>query len=83
MEPVARKSIFLAEEVLPESLQETLNQIASKAADRKDEVVEALSDEQPTKSRLVESEYVACTWWEGCYYCQDEDKNWHRIKCFA
>ncbi len=83
MEPVARKSIFLAEEVLPESLQETLNQIASKAADRKDEVVEVLSDEQPAKSRLVESEYVVCTWWEGCYYCQDEDKNWHRVKCFA
>ncbi|MBD2092971.1 hypothetical protein H6F67_24290 [Microcoleus sp. FACHB-1515] len=78
---MARK-IYLSDETLPESLQETLSQVAAQGSDRKDEVVEALSDEQPAKSRFVDSEYVACTWWEGCYYCQDDDKTWHRVKCF-
>lgn len=77
------RKIYLSDEALPESLQETLNQIAAKASDRKEEVVEVLSGEQPAKSRFVDSEYVACTWWEGCYYCQDDDHNWHRVKCFA
>lgn len=65
-----------------ESLQTMLNEVASQLADRKDEVVNLLSDEQPSKSRLVDLAYVQCTWWEGCYYCQDDQRQWHRVKCF-
>jgi hypothetical protein len=73
---------YLSEDVLPESLQKTLSEIAAKASDRKDELMDVLSSEQPTKSRQVEEAYNACIWWEGCYYCQDEQKSWHRVKCF-
>lgn len=78
-----RKAYTLNDESLPDDLIQTLNQIAAKANDRKDEVVNVLSNEQPSKSRWVEEVYVSCTWWEGCYYCQDEQNNWHRVKCFA
>jgi hypothetical protein len=64
------------------ALQEQLNRVAVQLADRKEEVVELLSDEQPSKSRLVEMSYVQCAWWEGCYYCQDENQQWHQVKCF-
>lgn len=64
------------------SLQKKLNEIASSLGDRKDEVVDLLSSEQPAKSRQVEMVYTHCTWWEGCYYCQDDSGQWHRVKCF-
>lgn len=69
------------------TLSEFLSQILDQAAamqptDRKDEIVELLSNEQPTKSRLVDQAYNQCTWWEGCYYCQDETQQWHQVKCF-
>lgn len=77
------KKYLISEDVLPEELQNTLTEIAAKATDRKDEIVDMLSDEQPTKSRLVEMNYKTCMWWEGCYYCQDDNNQWHRVKCFA
>jgi asparagine synthetase B (glutamine-hydrolysing) len=73
---------MIASNYVSESLQETLNSIALRQDDRKDEVVDMLSDEQPSKSRFVEMSYLQCTWWEGCYYCQDEAKRWYRVKCF-
>ncbi len=75
--------MIVANDILPESLQKLLNEaVTNQSTDRKEEVVELLSDEQPSKSRLVDMAYVQCTWWEGCYYCQDENKQWHRVKCF-
>lgn len=64
------------------ALQKTLDEVAGRISDRKDEIVDLLSNEQPAKSRQVDLSYTRCTWWEGCYYCQDELKQWHRIKCF-
>lgn len=64
------------------SLQKILNEVAAKLTDRKDEVVNLLSNEQPSKSRQVELTYTRCMWWEGCYYCQDENQQWYRVKCF-
>lgn len=64
------------------ALQKTLDEVAGRMSDRKDEIVDLLSGEQPTKSRQVDRLYVRCTWWEGCYYCQDEASQWHRVKCF-
>lgn len=73
----------LLDEVKSTELQAQLNRIAAKASDRKDELVDLLNNEQPTKSRLVDSAYLQCTWWEGCYYCQDQDLKWYRVKCFT
>lgn len=63
-------------------LQKTLDEVAAKLPDRKGEVVDMLGGEQPAKSRQVDLAYVRCMWWEGCYYCQDEQQRWHRVKCF-
>jgi hypothetical protein len=67
---------------VPVALQQTLDEISPKLADRKNEVIDLLCGEQPTKSREVELTYTHCTWWEGCYYCRDEAGQWNRIKCF-
>lgn len=67
---------------VPSALQKTLDEVAGRLSDRKDEIVDLLSNEQPAKSRQVDLSYTRCTWWEGCYYCQDESKQWHQIKCF-
>jgi len=64
------------------ALQKTLDLAAVKTNDRKQEVVALLSNEQPRKSRVVEQSYRQCIWWEGCYYCQDDQQNWHRVQCF-
>lgn len=69
-------------DLIAESLQKTLNELAAQLKDRKSEVVDLLSDEQPAKSRFVDLSYTQCMWWEGCYYCQDEFQQWHRVKCF-
>jgi hypothetical protein len=74
--------IEISPNAVPEDLQQTLNEVAGAMADRKNEIVDLLCSEQPTKSRQVDMSYVRCTWWEGCYYCQDEAKQWHRVKCF-
>lgn len=71
-----------SENAISEVLQTKLDEISEQLADRKDEIVELLSDEQPSKSRMVDVSYTQCTWWEGCYYCRDESKQWHRVKCF-
>ncbi|MGG6294717.1 hypothetical protein ACQ4M4_09850 [Leptolyngbya sp. AN02str] len=67
--------------VSPE-LQETLDKIAGLTGDRKDEFIDLLNSEHPSISRRVEDAYSRCIWWEGCYYCQDENRKWQRVKCF-
>jgi hypothetical protein len=77
--------VFKAEvdaNAVPEALQRTLDEVSGAMVDRKNEVVDLLCGEQPAKSRQVEMSYIRCTWWEGCYYCQDEANQWHRVKCF-
>jgi hypothetical protein len=27
--------------------------------------------------------FFRCTWWGGCYYCQDLQGNWWAEKCYA
>lgn len=70
------------ETAIPQTLSATLSQIGGALSDRKAEIVELLSGEQPAKSRLVEMAYSKCAWWEGCYYCCDETSQWHQVKCF-
>jgi hypothetical protein len=63
-------------ERVSEKLQKTLNQEARKpSADRRDEVARLLNSD-----RFVSS-YNACIWWDGCYYCQDENNYWYCVKC--
>jgi hypothetical protein len=68
--------------LISEKLQKTLDGIAARMSDRKDELVDILNGEQPSKSHMVEAQYAQCVWWEGCYYCQDDNQQWHRVKCF-
>ncbi|MBD2460603.1 hypothetical protein H6G89_06055 [Oscillatoria sp. FACHB-1407] len=77
-----KRNIIATDNLISQELQKTLNQIAAQAADRKDELMDLLGNEQPGKSHLVETDYGQCIWWEGCYYCQDDNKQWHRVKCF-
>ncbi|GAB4134710.1 MAG: hypothetical protein Fur0046_06860 [Cyanobacteria bacterium J069] len=70
------------ENLVSDDLQATLDRIAAAAADRKDEIVDLLSSEQPKKSRQIDAVFNRCIWWEGCYYCQDELGQWQRVKCF-
>jgi hypothetical protein len=57
------------------TLQATLNQVARKSTNRIDDVATLLNSEN------FASYYNACIWWDGCYYCQDEDDSWYCIKC--
>lgn len=69
----------------PQEIQDTLNQLTHQGImrDRKDEVVELLTINEPMKSWLVESNFTCCAWFDGCYYCKDDQNNWHQVKCFA
>lgn len=57
-------------------LQATLDREAIKiSTDKKDEVANLLH------SQRILAHYNSCIWWDGCYYCQDEHKDWYCIKC--
>jgi hypothetical protein len=62
--------------------EKMLNWLTRKSADRKEEIVQLLSYNEPENSDVVESEFVSCTWYDGCYYCQDENKKWYQVKCY-
>jgi len=57
------------------------------------EVLDRLAGEIPARRRAevrgllgntgFDASYIRCTWWDGCYYCQDHDGMWHIIKCYA
>ncbi len=63
-------------------LQTKLNELAAVMDDRKEEFVDLLNSEHPSISRRVEASYSQCIWWEGCYYCRDDNGSWQRVKCF-
>ena len=46
-------------------------------ARRRDEVSELLDGSDFAKY------YVRCTWWGGCYYCQEWGGGWRIIECYA
>ncbi len=63
-------------ERVPDELQKTLDREATNpSSDRKDEIANLLHSE-----RFI-ADYDACIWWNGCYYCKDENSNWYCIKC--
>lgn len=34
-------------------------------------------------NRRLSDNNVRCTWWDGCYYCQDEKGDWKLISCYV
>ncbi|NJL99368.1 MAG: hypothetical protein HC924_11425 [Synechococcaceae cyanobacterium SM2_3_2] len=50
--------------------------VGSQSQDERETVLEKLGD----ASTLLK--YDVCTWWDGCYYCRDEDGNWTEVKCY-
>lgn len=65
---------------VPEEVQETLDWLTDQAAAESfDEVVGLLGIKEPAKSQEVKSSFRSCTWWDGDYYCQDENWKWHFV----
>jgi hypothetical protein len=65
---------------VPGEVQETLDRLTDiAAAESLDEVVKLLSIKEPALSQEVKSSYRSCTWWDGDYYCQNENWSWHLV----
>jgi hypothetical protein len=64
-------------EPVPADLKARLNQEVKKThvQDRRSDVASLMNSE-----RFV-TEYDACVWWDGCYYCRDERGSWYQIRC--
>lgn len=63
-----------------DELQETLDLLTDQvAAESLPEVVKLLDSKSATLCCEVESSFQTCTWWDGDYYCQDENWQWHLL----
>jgi hypothetical protein len=66
--------------LVPHEVQETLDCLTDQAAaESLDEVVKLLDIKEDTQSKEVKSSFRSCTWWDGDYYCQDENWRWHFV----
>lgn len=64
-----------------DELQETLDLFTDQVtAEKLDEVVQLLNSKSPALSSEVESSFQTCTRWDGDYYCQDENWQWHLLE---
>ena len=60
--------------------QEMLDYLTDQAAAESfDEVDKLLDIKEPGLSQELKSSFRSCTWWDGDYYCQDEDGKWHLV----
>lgn len=65
---------------VPEEAQETLDCLTDQAAAESfDEVNKLLNTKEPALSQELKSSFRSCTWWDGDYYCQDENWKWHFV----
>ncbi len=64
-----------------DEVQQTLDWLTEQeaAAESLNEVVELLSIKGTAKSEVVKSAFCSYTWWDGDYYCQDENWRWHFV----
>ncbi|HCF29942.1 MAG TPA: hypothetical protein DEV81_22695 [Cyanobacteria bacterium UBA11049] len=63
-----------------DEVQETLDRLTDQvAAESLPEVVELLNIKAPALGQEIESSFQSCTWWDGDYYCQDENWRWHSV----
>lgn len=60
-----------------DDLNSVLNRIAGDLP-RQDDVSRSFLTE-----RELASSFSRCTWWGGCYYCQDASGRWQLIHCVA
>lgn len=66
--------------LVADEVQETLDCLTDQVpAESLHEVVELVSTKAPASSEEVKSAFQSCTWWDGDYYCQDENWRWHLI----
>ena len=66
--------------LVPDEAQETLDCLTDQvAAESLDEVVALLDSKEHNQSLEVKSSFRSCTWWDGDYYCQDENWRWHFV----
>jgi hypothetical protein len=63
-----------------DEVQETLDWLTDiAAAESLDEVVKLVGIKEPALSQEFKSSYRSCTWWDGDYYCQNENWRWHLV----
>ena len=66
--------------LVPDEAQETLDCLTDQvAAESLDEVVALLDTKDRNQSLDVKLSFRSCTWWDGDYYCQDENWRWHFV----
>lgn len=66
--------------LVADEVQETLDCLTEQAAaESLEQVVELLGNKEPYHSDDVKSSFQSCTWWDGDYYCQDENRRWHFV----
>jgi hypothetical protein len=59
-------------------MSEVLNRMSGQIPKNRVKEVRAL-----LVDRRLSDNNVRCTWWDGCYYCQDEKGDWKLISCFV
>jgi predicted methyltransferase len=69
--------VAAAGQEVSDELNETLNRIAGDMPSETEETTNFLSESERAAS------YRRCTWWGGCYYCQDSRGRWRLIYCVA
>lgn len=63
-----------------DEVQETLDWLTDQAAaESLQEVIELLNIKAPALGQEVKSSFQSCTWWDGDYYCQDQNWRWHLV----
>lgn len=63
-----------------DELQETLDLLTDQvAAESLPEVVKLLDSKALPLSSEIKSSFQTCTWWDGDYYCQDKNWQWHLL----
>ena len=60
-----------------DELNEVLDQIAGEMPAETAETKASLSSDEAAAS------YRRCTWWRGCYYCQNAYGRWRLMYCVA
>lgn len=66
--------------LVADEVQETLDRLTDQvAAESLPEVIELLNTKAPASCQEVKSAFQSCTWWDGDYYCQDENWKWHLV----
>lgn len=64
-------------EPVSNEMNQKLDETVGKIRGNEKEIEQLLNEEERKAG------YRKCTWYGGCYYCQDVYGQWHKIKCLA